>query len=299
MCCPVGDAYSMAVKLVTDSTCDLPQDLARDWDITVVPCNVHFGDEVYKDGIDMGADEFYGRLVSSATLPTTAQPSVNDFLQVYKALSVEGHDIVSIHLSAKLSGTLNSAIQARALLTEAAQPGGAKDSGSIEIIDSRMASVGLGLIALAAAHVVRAGGSWGEVVESVRSSLPRTHCYFLLDTLEYLQKGGRIGKARAFLGSLLGVKPILMVKDGEAHPVERVRTREKGLRKLAEILTGLAHAKHLAVLHSTTPGDAEALRERLGDLAPEGGIVMARFGPVVGTYLGPGALGVSLLSSSE
>ena len=289
----------MAVKLVTDSTCDLPQGLAGDWDITVVPCNIHFGEEVYKDGIDMGPDEFYGRLVSSERLPTTAQPSVNDFLQVYKALLAEGHEIVSIHLSAKLSGTLNSAIQARTLLTEAAQPGGAEASERIEITDSRMASVGLGLITLAAAHVVRAGGSWGQVVESVRNSLPRTHCYFLLDTLEYLQKGGRIGKGRAFLGSLLSVKPILMIKDGEAHPVERVRTREKGLQKLVEIMRGLAPAKHLAVLHSTTPDDAEALRGRLGDVAPQEGIVMARFGPVVGTYLGPGALGVSLMSSSE
>ena len=291
----------MAVKVVTDSTCDLPRELAQQWDITVIPCNVHFGDEVYKDGIDIGPDEFYRRLVSSPRLPTTAQPSVNDFLQVYTALSNEGHDVLSIHLSAKLSGTLNSAIQARLALSEAegevsslTQP---PRSRRIEIIDSQMASVGLGLITLAASQMVKAGASCDEVVAEVQSSLPQTHCYFLLDTLEYLQKGGRIGKASAFLGSLLSIKPILMIKDGEAHPVERVRARERGLRRLEEIIKGLAPVKLLSIVYSTTSDEAEALKERLSDLVPEEEIIMARFGPVLGTYLGPGALGVSVMSS--
>ena len=291
----------MAVKVVTDSTCDLPKELAQRWGITVIPCNVHFDDEVYKDGIDMGPDEFYRRLVSSPRLPTTAQPSVNDFLEVYKPLRDEGQDVVSIHLSAKFSGTLNSAIQARHALSEAegealpsSQPSG---PGRIEIIDSQMTSMGLGLITMAAAQMAEAGASYDEVVEGVQSSLSQTHCHFLLDTLEYLQKGGRIGKASAFLGSLLSIKPILMIKDGEAHPVERVRTRERGLQKLVETAKGLAPVKHVSILHSTTPDEAESLRERLNDLAPEEGIIMARFGPVVGTYIGPGALGIGLMSS--
>ena len=281
----------MAVKLVTDSTCDLPRELAEQWDITVIPCNVHFDDEVYKDGIDIGPDEFYRRLVASPRLPTTAQPSVNDFLQVYAPLCNEGHDVVSIHVSAELSGTLNSATQAR----ESIQSSG---SGRIEVIDSRMASVGLGLVALEAARMVSSGASYDQVVASVQSSLPQVHTYFLVDTLEYLQKGGRIGKASAFVGSLLNIKPLLMIKDGAAHPVERARTRERGLQRLTEIMRGFAPLKSLSIIYSTTPAEAEALKERLKDLVPEDEIIMSRFGPVVGTYLGPGALGVGLMSSS-
>ena len=281
----------MAVKLVTDSTCDLPRELAEQWGLTVIPCNVHFDDEVYKDGIDIGPDEFYRKLVASPRLPTTAQPSVNDFLQVYEPLRNEGHDVVSIHLSAKLSGTLNSATQAR----EAIQSSG---SGRIEIIDSGTASVGLGLVALEAARMVRSGESFDQVVAGVQSSLPQTHSYFLVDTLEYLQRGGRIGKASAFLGSLLNIKPLLMIKDGEAHPLERARTRERGLRRLVEIVRGLAPLKSLSIIYSTTPDEAESLKERLKDLVPDDQIVMSRFGPVVGTYLGPRALGVGLMSSS-
>ena len=282
----------MAVKLVTDSTCDLPREVAERWDITVLPCYVHFGDDVYKDGVDLVHDEFFRMLVSSPRLPTTAQPSVNDFLQVYRALTGEGHDVVSVHLSAKLSGTLNSATQAKEAL-ESEQPDGPR----IEIIDSRLTSTGLGLIALEAAQTASSGETWEQVVGQVQGSLAHTNCYFLLDTLGYLQKGGRIGKASAFLGSLLSIKPLLMIKDGEAHPVERLRTRRRGVERLVESARELAPARHLAIVHSTTPGEAEALREPLSDLVPEGEVLMARFGPSIGTYLGPGALGVSVMSS--
>ncbi len=283
----------MAIKLITDSTCDLPQEVANQWGITVVPCYVHFNEEIYKDGIDLGPDEFYSRLVSSDALPTTAQPSVNDFVQVYQPLLAEGHDVVSIHLSAKFSGTLNSAIQARESLLSSQEP----KQGRIEIIDSQMTSMGLGLIVLDAARIIKLGVSCDEVLEQVRSCMARTHCYFLLDTLEYLKKGGRIGKASAFLGSLLNIKPILTIKEGEAHPFERARTRQRGLQRLVEIIGGLAPAEQMGILHSTTGEEAEALKERLSSLVPDGNIVVSRFGPVIGTYLGPGALGVSVLSS--
>ena len=182
----------MAVKLVTDSTWDLSRELAERWDITVVPCNVHFDDDVYKDGIDIGPDEFYARLASSPRLPTTAQPSVNDFLQVYKGLADQGNDVISIHLSAKLSGTLNSALQAKNALESPEGAGATR----IEIIDSQLTSTGLGLVTLAAAQMALAGGSYEEVASKIQDSLPLTHCYFLVDTLEYLQRGGRIGKSQ-------------------------------------------------------------------------------------------------------
>ena len=283
----------MAVKLITDSTCDLPQDVASQWDITVVPCYVHFNEEIYKDGIDLGPDEFYSRLVSSTALPTTAQPSVNDFVQVYRPLLDEGHDVVSIHLSAKFSGTMNSAIQARDSLLSSQE----RKQGRIEIIDSQMTSMGLGLIVLDTARVIKSNASCDEVLEKVRSCMARTHCYFLLDTLEYLKRGGRIGKASAFLGSLLNIKPILTIKEGEAHPFERSRTRQRGLQRLVEVISGLGPAEQMGILHSTTEEEAEALKQRLGSLVPDGNVIVSRFGPVIGTYLGPGALGVSLISS--
>ena len=278
----------MAVKIVTDSTSDLPKELAEQLGIDVVPCNVIFGDEEFKDGIDISPDEFYRRLVSSPRLPSTAQPSVHDFLQVYQRLTGEGHEVVSIHLSAKFSGTLNSANQAREAL----------ESGRVEIIDSQMASCPLGLLTLFAARLARTGASCEQVVEEVQAALLRTHCYFLLDTLEYLHKGGRIGRASAFVGSLLNITPILTIKDGEAHPAERVRTRERGLQRLEDLIRGLAPAQHLAIVHSTAPADAESLRDRLSDLLPAEEIVMGRFGPVVGTYLGPGVVGISIMSSA-
>ena len=287
----------MSVKVVTDSSCDLPRELAQEWDITMVPCYVNFGDETFRDIIDLNPDEFYSRLVSSPNLPTTSQPTVNDFLEVYRDLSGQGHDVVSVHLSAKFSGTLNSAMQARVALGSDQQV--ATDSPrSIEIIDSEKTSMGLGLVALAAARLVRDGASSSQVVEGVHRSMPQTHCYFLLDTLEYLQKGGRIGKASAFLGSILNIKPILMIRDGEAHPVERVRTRERGLKRLVETINGLSPVTEVSILHTTTPDEADSLRDRLSDLVPAQEMIMARFGPVVGTYLGPGALGVGVVCPS-
>lgn len=289
----------MTVRVVTDSTCDLPGEFAEQLDITVIPCNIHFGDDVYKDGIDIQPDEFYSRLVSSSKLPTTAQPSVGDFLEVYKALSSQGHDVVSVHLSAKLSGTLNSAIQAKASLESSQESGTEEESLStrIEIIDSQLASVGLGAVVFAAAQVAKNDGTCDEVLAEVQGAMPRTRVYFLLDTLEYLQKGGRIGKASAFLGSLLSIKPILTVSNGEAHPFERPRTRQKGMQRLEEIARSASPLERLCIVHSTAPEDAEALRERLGDLMPKEDIIMSRFGPVVGTYLGPRVLGVSVTSA--
>ena len=276
----------MVVKVVTDSTSDLPLDLAQRLDITVVPLNIHFEDEAYKDGVDITKDDFYKRLMASAKLPTTSQPSVGDFLQVYQELSESGHEIVSIHISAKLSGTYNSATQAREALGNGTR---------VHIIDSGQVSMGLGLIAREAAHMVQAGASFQQVIDGVERCLPHTYVFALLDTLEYLQKGGRIGKAGAFLGSLLSIKPIVTCKEGEIHPVERVRTRVKGIAKLQEIARTLAPLKRLGLIHSTTPEDAEALAQSFSDLISSDEMIVSRFGPVLGTYTGPGALGVAVM----
>jgi DegV family protein with EDD domain len=278
----------MAIRIVTDSAADVPPELAQQQNITVVPCYVISDDVTYRDGVDILPDQFYDRLVSNPRLPTTAQPSAADFQSVYQDLIAQGHQIVSIHLSSKLSGTLNSAEQARASLGDEA-------GKSIEIIDTQLASVPLGLLVVAAAQQAQDGASHQQVAEQVRRDVPLTRCFFLLDTLEYLQKGGRIGKAHAFLGSVLGVKPILTIQDGEAHPVERPRNRNRAFRRLVELTEELAPLRRLAVIYSTEPERAEDLRVKLSSLAPQDEIMVTRFGPTLGTYVGPGALGVGLI----
>ena len=261
-------------------------------DITVVPLYVMLGDTSHRDGLDITPDEFYRHLVSSPKLPTTAQPSVADFQAVYGDLLGQGHQVLSIHISQKLSGTLNSAEQARTLL-------GNDGASRVEIVDSRLASISLGLVALAAAQAAQAAESLQGLANRVHQDLPLTHALIMLDTLEYLQRGGRIGKAQAFLGSVLSVKPILRLQDGEVHPAERPRNRERAVGRLIEMARELAPVRRLAVIHSTTPDQAEALRHRLADLLPFDEIVSTRFGPILGTYVGPGALGIGLTCASE
>jgi DegV family protein with EDD domain len=276
----------MAIRIVTDSSADLPAELVRQRQITVLPSYVMMNGVSYQDGVNLLHDDFYRRLVSMDHPPTTAQPSISDFQSAYSALLEEGHQILSIHLSGKLSGTLNSAEQAKSALGADA---------SIRIIDSQLASIPLGLVALSAAEAAENAESLQDLSDHVRVGLPLSEGFFLLDTLEFLEKGGRIGKAQAFLGSVLRVKPILKIVDGEAHPVERPRTQARAMARLLELARQLAPAERVAVIYSTEEEAAHHLRRNLADLAPEEEIIMARFGPTLGTYVGPGALGIALI----
>lgn len=273
----------MSVRIVTDSTADIPSPLAQELAIVVVPLNVQFGEAVFRDGVDLGTEEFFRRLVRSPVLPTTSQPSAGAFLEVYSRLAAERAEIVSLHISAKLSGTLNSAQVAKESLDVPCR---------IELMDSQSASLGLGLTALAAARAAQAGASFQEVVALVRRRIDATTVLVFVDTLEYLQRGGRIGRAQAFLGGLLNVKPLLTLREGEIHPVERVRTRARALERLYEYAASYVQIEDLAVLHSTSPQEAQELRRRLGGLFPEQQVLLATYGPVIGTHLGPGAMGV-------
>ena len=280
----------MTVKVITDSTADLPPALAEELGITVVPLNVHFGTEVYRDGVEITADEFYRRLVTASRLPTTSQPTPGDFLSAYDEMGQTTDEILSVHISAKLSGTMNSATQALE------EYGGAC---RIEIIDSLQGSMGLGMLAIAAAEAARRGDSLDDVVTETRATIPKVGFIGLLDTLEYLEKGGRIGKAQAFMGSLLRIKPLLTIRDGEAHPLERARTRAKGVDRMCELVQEQMPLKDLAVVYTTTPDEAQALAQRLQSYLPQGEVILSQVGPVVGTYLGPGVLGVALRKQSE
>lgn len=275
----------MAIKIVIDSTADMPSALVQEYGITVVPLNVHFGTEVFRDSIEISPDEFYKRLASSPKLPTTSQPTVGDFLEVYQELSNTTDEIVSIHVSDKLSGTLNSANQAKGQYTGKAR---------IEIVDSEHVSMGLGMVAIAASKAAQGGASIEDVVKEAKQTIPKVQFVGLVDTLEYLEKGGRIGKAQALVGSILRLKPLLTVKNGEVHPLEKIRTRSKGIDRLCDIVKEHAPLESLAVVYTTTPDDAAQLADRLRPLVPSGDIPISQVGPVVGTHAGPGVLGISL-----
>lgn len=276
----------MGVRIVTDSTADLPADLARRHGVRVVPLTVTFGEESFRDGVDLDADTFYRRLTGGGPLPTTSQPPAEAFLQVYREVAPGAEGVLSLHISSRLSGTYNSACQARDAYPDAPCP--------IRVLDTLQASIGLGLVVLATARKAQEGASLEEVEAAARRAMERTEFFGLVDTLEYLHRGGRIGRAQAFLGGLLHVKPLLTIRDGIAHPLERVRSRSRGLQRILERAQALAPLEEAAVAHSTTPDEAEALARQLQPLSARP-VWIGRFGPVVGTYLGPGALGIALL----
>lgn len=276
----------MTVRIVTDSTADLPPALARELNITVVPLIVRFGEETYRDGVDLTTEAFYQRLAESATFPSTSQPSVGDFLSVYERLARDTDQVLSVHISSKLSGTVNSALQASKELEGRCR---------IEVMDSAQASMTLGMVATAAAREA-AGGSPLETVRTVaEEACARMRLYCLLDTLEYLKMGGRIGRVQAFLGSLLSIKPIISVQDGLVVPMDRPRTRARGLDRLVELAQELAPLSEAWVCFSTTPDEAQELAQRVSPLVSTGKVGLTQLGPVLGSHLGPGALGLTTM----
>jgi DegV family protein with EDD domain len=271
----------MPVKIVTDSGADLPEQLARELGITVVPIYVRFGEEVYRDRVSISEDEFYERLTHDPVHPSTTQPGPQDFLEAYQKLSADADGIVSIHITGKLSGTYNSALMARDML-ETGCP--------VEVVDSETLSMSVGLMVIAAAEMAKAGESMDKIVAEVKKAMPESSMLFLLDTLEYLRRGGRIGKAKALLGSVLNLKPMLTVKDGELVPAGQVRTRAKGMDKLFEYVKNAGNIQDLAVVYNTTPDEAQTLAERIGSVFDREKIRIARVGPGLGAHGGPGAM---------
>jgi DegV family protein with EDD domain len=276
----------MAVRIVTDSTCDLPPALAQEHGISVVPLTVFFGEEAFLDGIEVTPDDFYDRLKAAPHVPKTSQPSAELFQETYREAAANGDEIVSIHLSSKMSGTLNAASVAR----EAVSP-----DIHVDLIDSYNVSLGLGLIVLEAARAAESGATLAQVVAATRSAMERVAIHVCLDTLEYLQKGGRIGRARGMLGSVLSIKPILSVQDGEVTPTERVRTRGKAVERIYEIASGMGRASDMFVACSGNDDEAFAFMDRLRPHLPHTELMLGYLGPVVGVYTGPNAIGVAAL----
>ena len=276
----------MAVKIVTDSTCDISRDTVERFEISVVPAYVMFGEQSYRQGIDINPTQFYARLQSSAQLPSTSQPTPGDFTEQLQPLVSEGHQVICITVARQLSGTYNSAAQAAAQF----------DDGAVTIIDSGTASVGHMLQVVAAAEDAAAPDATAEsVAEAARARAGNGYGYAMVDTLEYLQKGGRIGKAQAFMGSLLKVKPILLVANGEVLPVDRPRNVRRGLQRLEELVREAGSVSKLAVAYTTDARPAEEMRNRLSDLADPENTYTIQIGSAIGTHTGPGAVAVSTL----
>jgi DegV family protein with EDD domain len=280
----------MTVKIVTDSTSDLPPQLVQQLGITVVPVYLRFGDEVYRDGVDIGHDEFYRKLEESPVHPTTSQPTPADFADVYRRLAMETDAIVSIQTTSKLSGTYSSALQGKEL---------AGTGCRIEVVDSLSVSMGLGLMVMAAARLAEAGESLAGVMGEVAQAIHHTRIFGVFDTLKYLLRGGRIGKAKALLGILLNVKPLLTMRDGELFPAGQVRTRSKGIDRLFDLVKNALNIQELAIVYSTTPDEAISLRERIGSIFDEKHIHLTRLGPALGVHGGPGTLILALREKAD
>jgi len=275
----------MNIKIVTDSTADLPPRLASELGITVLPAYVHFGDNVYRDRVDISEDEFYQRLLSDPVHPSTEPPTPQDFVDVYQKLSQEADAIISIHISSKLSATYNSALRGKELV---------ETECPIEVVDSQSVTMGLGLLTTIATTAVRSGKSLPLVVKEIKQAIPGIRLFGLLDTLKYLALGGRIGKAKALLGSVLNVKPMLTMKSGELEPAGQVRNRDDGINELFDFVKNAADIQDLAIVYSTTPDEAKSLAERMDSILTKKQIRLARLGPVLGVHGGPGILFVAL-----
>ncbi len=278
----------MTVKIVTDSLTDITSDIAEALGITVVPLTVLFGQESYLDRVTITTDEFYHRLIDGDIWPTTTQPPPGTFVDVYNKLAEETDEILVITVSSKISGTYQSALNAKGLV---------KNKCRIEVIDSLTVAMGMGLIVIAAANAAQKGANLDELADFVRRALDRSHIIIYFDTLKYLAKGGRIGKAQGLLGAVLSIKPILTVKEGEMSPVTRLRSQMAGMDYLYNFVTSFPHIEAVAVEHTTLPDEADKLVDRLSLSIPKERIQRSTVSPVLGVYAGPNAVAVSVLEA--
>jgi DegV family protein with EDD domain len=274
------------VAVVTDSTADFATASTVDLNLKVVPLTVNWGKDILRDGVDIGARELYGRLRGDTTVPHTAAPPIGIFEDLYEDLLDMYDEVVSIHLSSRLSGTYDVAGTAARTV----------DPRRIHVVDSMSTSVGLGWLAERAATLAAEGATPATILAATQAMMPHIRLYLTLDTLEYLRRGGRIGRAQAFLGGLLNVKPILSLRDGEVLPVERVRTRASSTRRLAELAGDVSSAAAVAIVHGDCPDEAATLRTVLE--GGNGAIPIVETGAILATHTGPGLLGVGWIVGS-
>jgi len=279
------------VRIVTDSTCDLPPELVREYGITVVPLQVHIGGETYLDRVDLSVEEFHRRLSNwpnHLPLPSTSRPREEVFEELYKQILKEGESVISIHHSSKLGNTYAAALAAKNnILAPASQ---------IVVIDSLSASFGLGIIALESAKRARKGAHHVELVRLVNRMIYQTHVIFFTDTMQYLAASGRMGKAQAALGPTppTNFRPLLRLEDGYIVPFERTRTRTKAIEGLCEFIEDFPHIEEMAIMHSNSSNDVETLLTRIAPIFPREKVFVGLFSPVLAAHLGPGSMGVTV-----
>jgi len=275
----------MSIKIVVDSASDLPEELAMENGITTIPLYIHAGEKTFRDGIDLTRQEFYQHLPEFQPAPTTAAPGPEVFRQVYERLAREGAtEILSIHISIKLSSLLESARQAAAASTV-----------PVTVVDSQQLSMGIGFLAVTAAKAAARGSSMAEILSLLNEKMGRTHVFAALDTLEYLKRSGRMSSAASLLGNLLQIKPMLWMHCG-SPTTEKVRTRRRAIERLVAILQSLGPLEEVALLHANAAERAEALLQEARRLLPGLSIIRSEISPVLGAHIGPGVIGFACVT---
>ncbi len=279
----------MNIRIVTDSTCDLPGDIINQQDITVIPLYINVGEDSYMDGVNLTRDEFYARLPDYFPAPKTATPGVEIFTQAYENLANEGAQaILSIHISETLSATVNSARAAAKQFTRI----------PVTVLDSTQLSLGTGFLVEKAAQMAKLGKTVDEIVSSLQDFMTRTYVFASIKTLEYLRRGGRMNSALARFGELLQLKPLLHMNQGKASAF-RTRTNQRARKRLLEWLAEYAPFERLAIVHAGVQEEAESLYEQVRSFFPEGTVPIVQITPVLGAHLGIGAIGFACISKEK
>ena len=278
------------LKIVTDSVSDIPVEVVQSLDITVIPLVIHFGIETFRDGIDIGRDKFYSRLQTESVLPKTSSPSTGTFAETFDSLGEENDEILGVFLSQKFSATYDTALQSLGLT---------RSKCRVEIMDSTLGAMGQGLLVIEAAKKAQTGAALDEVVQHLYKIIPQIHVRASLSNLKYLAKGGRIGKAQALLASTLKINPILGIKDGEAFPITKLRSREKATEWLYKYIVSFENVKALAIEYGINQDEASGLKERLANVFPDSPLYISQINPVIGTHTGPESLIISVLSGDS
>ncbi|PWH11830.1 MAG: DegV family protein [Anaerolineae bacterium] len=279
------------VAIVTDSTAYIPKDLLEQYAVTVVPQVLIWGETTYEDGVDIQPDAFYQKLATAKIMPTTSQVSVANMHKAFSSLLQQGYDVLGIFISSKLSGTIQSAIQGREMVE--------RDKEHVEIVDSQTTAMAMGFQVLAVARAAAQGASLAECKALAEKSRPHTGVYFVVDTLEFLHRGGRIGGAQRLLGTALNLKPLLTVQEGKVEAVERIRTKAKAVERLIEIIAEQTAGKkpvRLATLHANAEAEAREILKRATQQTNASESLFTTVSPVIGAHIGPGTVGIAYMA---
>ncbi len=275
----------MNIKIITDSTADLPAELAKEFGIKVVPAYLRFGDTVYRDRINFTDDEFYEKMLDGAVYPVTEPAIPDDFANAYQETNREADGIISVHISGKISATCNAALMGKKI---------ANVDCPIEVIDSTSISMGLGLLSIAAAEAARSANSFAEAVDQIRRMVPGLKMLGFFDSVKYLARGGRINRTAAFFGSVLNIKPMLTTKNGEIEPAGHINRRNTGIQRLYQFADNTCNIEDAAVVYSTAHAEAQEVAEHMRKMGSVKRVYLAKMGPIIGAHGGPGALLVAV-----